>query len=762
MFHQCPRCWYYKYIRKIPIVQDLSYAHAGSVLHKVLEEYYNGNIKTIEEAKILFNTEWIKYKLDGAKWLTKEVSFIKNEKKRAEYWAMVLNGIHANVNITDTEMRLDFPDALGYLDLVNTKEGFIFDWKSSTRSKENESEYLMQLKFYSYLYYRKFNFMPTKAGVYYLKYNNTKQLLEFTPTEDDIVEAENWHLSIQKEMEIIMQNGKEPPMCNDCFFFCPYKDFCEQQNNSLSYNLQINGNVLQLFGPMSVRLDKGLTKKFSYELKDSHWIKKKNPHANTIINFWDVRRRTLPLGFKEGLIKTLNDYAVHVNKKLIINETDNRKFYEKKTVMPEKFLSGIVLRDYQKEAVEKFLKSKICILQLATGAGKTEIAIECIRRLGIRTLFLVDKIELLNQTIERMKSTLGIPIGKIGQGVVDLKPVTVATIQTITKHKKLYSNYLRSVRFVIFDECHKVAAKSYYQLSYELTRSEYRLGLCLHFSTRVLDNKGGAINIKNIKTGDKVLSFNHKTNQVEEDIVVNTFEKKVKEVYKISVKKKNGQIRVIKCSSNHKFFVNGKYIKAQDLVKGNKVKVFINPHSSLNNNAKKDNIRKKISDRLVGRKFSKEHRENMSKVRKGINPWNKGITKDEHPSLASHRKGISVEEEYGAEKGKELRIKNSQTHKGKKLSKESLFNLHKIRSKSVRYPWLTYNRNKKIKQETDINRNIICEECKQIIEGYKRVHCHYIDKNRKNNNIDNLMIVCARCHRKLDKHKRDELGRFSK
>ena len=123
------------------------------------------------------------------------------------------------------------------------------------------------------------------------------------------------------------------------------------------------------------------------------------------------------------------------------------------------------------------MKKKIAILQMGTGSGKSEIAIELIRRLEMKTLFIVDRIELLNQTKKRIEDCLGIEVGIIGHNKIDIKDVTVATIQTLLKHLEKFKPYLAEVRFVICDETHKVAASSYRTVARYMTNTEYRLGI---------------------------------------------------------------------------------------------------------------------------------------------------------------------------------------------------------------------------------------------------------------------------------------------
>ncbi|MFW5890805.1 MAG: DEAD/DEAH box helicase [bacterium] len=149
--------------------------------------------------------------------------------------------------------------------------------------------------------------------------------------------------------------------------------------------------------------------------------------------------------------------------------------------MPDSFVNGRVLRDYQQDAVREALKQEIGILQLATGAGKTECAIELIRKLGVPTLFIVDKVDLLNQTYDRICNTLGLNdkiVGKIGGGNKDpAKVINVATIQTLISDINKHRDVLENSVLVIFDECHKVASKSYTTISKYLLSAQYRIGL---------------------------------------------------------------------------------------------------------------------------------------------------------------------------------------------------------------------------------------------------------------------------------------------
>jgi superfamily II DNA or RNA helicase len=466
-FDRCKRWWYFQKVANIQVVTDMCYADGGNVVHKILEKWYNKEYKDLEEAKKDFANIWLEKKLDASK-----LSMTDNS-----YWLMCVEGINLNLNLTSTEFKILYDDIVAYIDAVNTNEDIIYDYKSSTRSEENEKEYADQMKLYSWLYYRKFNRLPKRCIVLYLKYSGSKSTLEINPTMEDIAQVHAWYDNILREMDDVKREQKLPPMCETCHFFCPYKEICTQAEEQNNFVIRIRGNNLFLEGVLTNLLIAGIKKKFSYELKDAYFIKKNNPMANTIINFWSDKHKSLPIGFLEGLKKTIDDYIKFkkINGKIII--IDERTFDNTKIDMPEKFINGKDLRPYQNEAVRMFLGKKIGLLQVGTGGGKTEIAIECIRHLGFKTLFIVDKVELLKQTRERIKNSLGIEVGIIGNSEMDVKPITVATIQTLIKHKKELSSYLNSIRLAIFDECHHTPARSYMAISRYMNNTEYRLGI---------------------------------------------------------------------------------------------------------------------------------------------------------------------------------------------------------------------------------------------------------------------------------------------
>lgn len=122
----------------------------------------------------------------------------------------------------------------------------------------------------------------------------------------------------------------------------------------------------------------------------------------------------------------------------------------------------IKLRDYQNESVDLlsngFRKHKRIVLCLPTGAGKTVVFSEIVRRAaerGTKTIVLTDRTELFKQTIKSL--------GRIGVAVEEISPnkkntyldavIYVGMVETLKRRKELLEFLNPSL--LIIDEAHK-------------------------------------------------------------------------------------------------------------------------------------------------------------------------------------------------------------------------------------------------------------------------------------------------------------------
>jgi superfamily II DNA or RNA helicase len=121
----------------------------------------------------------------------------------------------------------------------------------------------------------------------------------------------------------------------------------------------------------------------------------------------------------------------------------------------EKFVFHGELRPYQQQAVDDVLRRSFGVLEAGTGSGKTVMALNIISQRRQPTLIIVHSRELLLQWMERIGTFLGLKSGQAGGGRFDIRPVTVAIVNTARKRvQELAPNFGQ----LIVDECHRVPA----------------------------------------------------------------------------------------------------------------------------------------------------------------------------------------------------------------------------------------------------------------------------------------------------------------
>ena len=131
------------------------------------------------------------------------------------------------------------------------------------------------------------------------------------------------------------------------------------------------------------------------------------------------------------------------------------------------------LRDYQQSAVNDVLSRDFGVLEAATGSGKTVMALSAIARRKQPTIIMVHTKELVAQWAERIRSFLGVDAGMVGGGKSDIKPVTVAMVQSARKH---LDDLPRHFGHIVVDECHRTPSSTFQEVVAAFD-SKYMLGL---------------------------------------------------------------------------------------------------------------------------------------------------------------------------------------------------------------------------------------------------------------------------------------------
>ncbi len=117
------------------------------------------------------------------------------------------------------------------------------------------------------------------------------------------------------------------------------------------------------------------------------------------------------------------------------------------------------LRPYQEPAVQSLVEGVQGLCVAPCGAGKTVIGMAAAARVGRSTLILVHTHDLATQWAERIRQSLGVEAGMIGGGRNDVRPITIAMLQTMARMGEPEVIALgRRFGVLIVDECHHIPA----------------------------------------------------------------------------------------------------------------------------------------------------------------------------------------------------------------------------------------------------------------------------------------------------------------
>lgn len=183
----------------------------------------------------------------------------------------------------------------------------------------------------------------------------------------------------------------------------------------------------------------------------------------------DQKNYILPYGFKSLLLAFLDEKGI---KYRVIQET---------TYNPIKIddIANTNLYEYQIKAVDEMMKHTNGILISPAGSGKTRMAMELIKRRGLKTLWLTNNLSLLTQSKKVAKEFIGNSLGEISGGKVNIQDITFATVQTMANLD--LTKYRDTFGMVITDEAHRVSGSptklaQFYKVLSNLN-TEYKYGL---------------------------------------------------------------------------------------------------------------------------------------------------------------------------------------------------------------------------------------------------------------------------------------------
>lgn len=491
MFKKSPLQFYYVYLTKTEPSDsnETDYGNAGSVVHEALEHY-------ISTGEIDFDVWWNDKKGDNF------TGFGNRPLKKDLYYSLFLQGINNIDNmlkefpkesiISELKVEKEFfgVNIKAFIDIYIDHNGIILkDWK--TNSKSDYEMHKDQRLFYSWLIYKTKGIIPKCEWIYFKTGKTEKdefskeELLEF---EIEIVKFLNFIEKNQHDIKAF-EGGQWNHPFNNHFTLCRKEMERRREENEVHIHLSIKGNYVFFEGDIDPILEDGIDYATQFDLKDKHFMQqavKEKARGNIdlqdigTVHLYNRRFKCFPIGLMEKVKKICNEFGEYYEKKVklfIDDKRDKVYFYWTVECMPDSLLTDMKFRPYQTEAIEKFMEKKSGVINIATGGGKTFVAAEIIRRARCKTLWIIDQKELLDQTKRTLESLLGFEIGLIASGTVDIRDVTIATIQSLNSKLKELSSELYKFNMVVVDEFHKSAAESYQKVFAKLPNTQYRLGL---------------------------------------------------------------------------------------------------------------------------------------------------------------------------------------------------------------------------------------------------------------------------------------------
>jgi superfamily II DNA or RNA helicase len=168
----------------------------------------------------------------------------------------------------------------------------------------------------------------------------------------------------------------------------------------------------------------------------------------------------------------------------------------KELKVPPDLIPGSTLRDYQREAIEEVLRWRRGVLEIATGGGKTEIAMGVVLaylrtrdELGrlldkpepLRTLYLVPDTKAMETSWKRFQGR-GIDAGRLGDKNRELDcPVLIAVVNSLYNGIKTQDpeilEWFQEAEIYICDEAHHQGTALSWKMISAYVQAEYRICL---------------------------------------------------------------------------------------------------------------------------------------------------------------------------------------------------------------------------------------------------------------------------------------------
>lgn len=133
----------------------------------------------------------------------------------------------------------------------------------------------------------------------------------------------------------------------------------------------------------------------------------------------------------------------------------------------KQIFDGEDVRQYQLDCVKAMRSNSLTggLVLNATGTGKTYIAGKYFKMMKGPGLFLVDELTLLDQAQKELTKVIGEQVGNVGNSKFNPQRITVATIQTIHRHRfnHYFVPWTKTLNCIFIDELHLALNRSNFQ-----------------------------------------------------------------------------------------------------------------------------------------------------------------------------------------------------------------------------------------------------------------------------------------------------------
>jgi len=255
-YKQCPRKYYYQYIEKIETKTNIHQLR-GTIVHSVLDNFYNLNLPGPEEDYQKYFTESIQ-KLLVFYWKKAQQeldSLGLNSDQKLFYFEetmfMVMNWVKFFLNDLTKEMSGNLPlkesffkltpireqkfqsesySVQGFIDAIHFYDSdiHIIDYKTNAKQEITEEQKL-QLGIYSLLYNEKYQKYPSKVGIFFLR--NKLKLLDFNEELINLAKEEIRLIHLNTLSDNIQDYPcKLSPLCKWSSGCCDFYKICNPHN----------------------------------------------------------------------------------------------------------------------------------------------------------------------------------------------------------------------------------------------------------------------------------------------------------------------------------------------------------------------------------------------------------------------------------------------------------------------------------------------------------------------------------------------------